>query len=96
MRLLEDSEGSESPGDQEAKRYSLSQLRELQNKLMLITAKTEQSREEANRFLEVSHSTASTSARETMAVRLRISLELLLGKSSMTCSPGLAGAEVLL
>lgn len=62
LRLLNDSEESTSPADQKAKKYSLSQLTELQNKLMLIATKVEQGREEANRFLEVRHSIASSSA----------------------------------
>ncbi|XP_009322559.1 PREDICTED: E3 ubiquitin-protein ligase RNF213-like [Pygoscelis adeliae] len=53
LRLLNDSEESTSPADQKAKKYSLSQLTELQNKLMLIATKVEQGREEANRFLEI-------------------------------------------
>ncbi|XP_055559911.1 E3 ubiquitin-protein ligase rnf213-alpha-like isoform X6 [Falco cherrug] len=53
LRLLDDSEETTSPPDQKAKKYSLSQLTELQNKLMLIATKVEQGREEANRFLEI-------------------------------------------
>ncbi|XP_042653147.1 E3 ubiquitin-protein ligase rnf213-alpha-like [Tyto alba] len=53
LRLLNDSEESESPADWKNKKYSLSQLTELQNKLMLIATKVEQGREEANRFLEI-------------------------------------------
>ncbi|XP_009695289.1 PREDICTED: E3 ubiquitin-protein ligase RNF213-like [Cariama cristata] len=53
LRLLDDSEESTSPADQKAKKYSLSRLTELQNKLMLIATKVEQGREEANRFLEI-------------------------------------------
>ncbi|KAM9258624.1 E3 ubiquitin-protein ligase rnf213-alpha-like [Morus bassanus] len=53
LRLLNDSEESTSPADQKANKCSLSQLTELQNKLMLITTKVEQGREEANRFLEI-------------------------------------------
>nr|XP_009916892.1 PREDICTED: E3 ubiquitin-protein ligase RNF213-like [Haliaeetus albicilla] len=53
LKLLNDGEESASPADQKAKKYSLSQLTELQNKLMLIATKVEQGREEANRFLEV-------------------------------------------
>ncbi|XP_030418159.1 E3 ubiquitin-protein ligase RNF213-like isoform X2 [Gopherus evgoodei] len=44
-------------GDQtdktDSRTYSLAQLTELQNKLMLIAAKAEQGREEVNRFLEI-------------------------------------------
>ncbi|XP_063178349.1 E3 ubiquitin-protein ligase rnf213-alpha-like isoform X3 [Chroicocephalus ridibundus] len=53
LRLLNDSEESTSPADQKDKKCSLSQLTELQNKLMLIATKVEQGREEANRFLEI-------------------------------------------
>ncbi|XP_072704248.1 E3 ubiquitin-protein ligase rnf213-alpha-like isoform X2 [Ciconia boyciana] len=53
LRLLNDSEESTSLGDQKDKKYSLSELTELQNKLMLIATKVEQGREEANRFLEI-------------------------------------------
>ncbi|XP_009867566.1 PREDICTED: E3 ubiquitin-protein ligase RNF213-like, partial [Apaloderma vittatum] len=53
VQLQNDGEKSTSPADQEAKKYSLSQLTELQNKLMLITTKAEKGREEANRFLEI-------------------------------------------
>lgn len=62
LKLLNDREESASPADQKAKKYSLSQLTELQNKLMLIATKVEQGREEANRFLEVRHAPAPTSA----------------------------------
>ena len=62
LRLLNDSKESAFPAGQKAKKYSLSQLTELQNKLMLMATKVEQGREEANRFLEVSRSTAPTSA----------------------------------
>ena len=62
LQLLNDDEESTPPADQKAKKYSLSQLTELQNKLMLIATKVEQGREEANRFLEVSDSAAPTSA----------------------------------
>ncbi|PKU43384.1 hypothetical protein llap_6310 [Limosa lapponica baueri] len=51
--LLKDSTEEESQTDQNAKKYNLAQLTELQNKLMLITTKIEQGREEANRFLEI-------------------------------------------
>lgn len=61
LRLLNDSEESTSPADQKTKKYSLSQLVALQNELTLVATKVEQGREEANRFLEVSHSTAPTS-----------------------------------
>ncbi|XP_026723294.1 E3 ubiquitin-protein ligase rnf213-alpha-like [Athene cunicularia] len=53
LRLRDDDEEGESPADQKVKKYSLSQLTELQNKLMLIATKVEQGREEANRFLEI-------------------------------------------
>ncbi|XP_074936539.1 E3 ubiquitin-protein ligase rnf213-alpha-like, partial [Phalacrocorax aristotelis] len=53
FRLLNDSKESTFPADQKAKSYSFSQLTELQNKLMLVTTKVEQGREEANRFLEI-------------------------------------------
>lgn len=56
--------------DQKAEEYSLAQLTELQNKLMLITTKAEQGREEANRFLEVSHSATPVCAQKTMCIRL--------------------------
>ncbi|KAM6211439.1 E3 ubiquitin-protein ligase rnf213-alpha-like [Sarcoramphus papa] len=51
--LLKDTTEDVSQTDQKAKEYSLAQLTELQNKLMLITTKAEQGREEANRFLEI-------------------------------------------
>ncbi|XP_074996114.1 E3 ubiquitin-protein ligase rnf213-alpha-like isoform X2 [Calonectris borealis] len=51
--LLKDTTEEASQTDQKAKGYSLAQLTELQNKLMLITTKAEQSREEVNRFLEI-------------------------------------------
>ncbi|XP_074786497.1 E3 ubiquitin-protein ligase rnf213-alpha-like [Athene noctua] len=53
LRLRDDDEEGASPADQKVKKYSLSQLTELQNKLMLIATKVEQGREEANRFLEI-------------------------------------------
>ncbi|XP_062496366.1 E3 ubiquitin-protein ligase RNF213-like isoform X4 [Pezoporus occidentalis] len=53
LRLLPDCEGSTSPATPKDKQYSFPELRELQNKLMLITTKVEQGREETNRFLEV-------------------------------------------
>ncbi|KAM6032909.1 E3 ubiquitin-protein ligase rnf213-alpha-like isoform 2-T2 [Chlamydotis macqueenii] len=53
LRLLNDSEETTSPADQKAKKYSFSQLTELQNKLMLMATKVEQGREDANRFLEI-------------------------------------------
>ncbi|KAM6394866.1 E3 ubiquitin-protein ligase rnf213-alpha-like [Rhynochetos jubatus] len=53
LRLLSDSEEGASPADEGPKKYSLSQLTELQNKLMLIATKAEQGTEEANRFLEI-------------------------------------------
>nr|XP_009926081.1 PREDICTED: E3 ubiquitin-protein ligase RNF213-like [Haliaeetus albicilla] len=53
VQLLQDTTEEASQTDQNAKEYSLAQLTELQNKLMLITTKTEQGREEANRFLEI-------------------------------------------
>ncbi|XP_074663829.1 E3 ubiquitin-protein ligase rnf213-alpha-like isoform X2 [Strix aluco] len=53
LRLWDDDEEGASPADQKVKKYSLSQLTELQNKLMLIATKVEQGREEANRFLEI-------------------------------------------
>lgn len=93
LRLLDDGEEGTDHG---VKNYSLSQLTMLQNKLMLIARKAEEGREETNRFLEVSHSTAPTSASKTVAVGLGIFLELFPGPSSMTCSCGLSRAEVLL
>ncbi|XP_074672203.1 E3 ubiquitin-protein ligase rnf213-alpha-like isoform X1 [Strix aluco] len=51
--LLKDTTEEESQTDQKAKEYSLAQLTELQNKLMLVTTKAEQGREEADRFLEI-------------------------------------------
>ncbi|XP_074426105.1 E3 ubiquitin-protein ligase rnf213-alpha-like isoform X2 [Larus michahellis] len=51
--LLKDTTEEESQTDQNAKQYNLAQLTELQNKLMLITTKAEQGREEANRFVEI-------------------------------------------
>ncbi|XP_074938739.1 E3 ubiquitin-protein ligase rnf213-alpha-like isoform X2 [Phalacrocorax aristotelis] len=52
--LLQEDTTEETPQtDQNAKEYNLAQLTELQNKLMLITTKVEQGREEANRFLEI-------------------------------------------
>ena len=56
MLLLKDTTEEESQTDQKAKEYSLAQLTELQNKLMFVTTKAEQGREEADRFLEVRHS----------------------------------------
>ncbi|XP_075580950.1 E3 ubiquitin-protein ligase rnf213-alpha-like [Pelecanus crispus] len=53
LQLLNDSEESAPPADQKAKKYCLSELTELQNKLMLLATKVEQGREEANRFLEI-------------------------------------------
>ncbi|XP_029898687.1 E3 ubiquitin-protein ligase rnf213-alpha-like isoform X1 [Aquila chrysaetos chrysaetos] len=53
VQLLQDTTEEASQTDQNAKEYSLAQLTELQNKLMLITTKAEQGREEANRFLEI-------------------------------------------
>ncbi|XP_056183966.1 E3 ubiquitin-protein ligase rnf213-alpha-like isoform X3 [Falco biarmicus] len=53
LRLLKDATEEASQTDQKAKGYSLAQLIELQNKLMLVTTKAEQGREEANRFLEI-------------------------------------------
>ncbi|XP_065501150.1 E3 ubiquitin-protein ligase rnf213-alpha-like [Caloenas nicobarica] len=52
-QLPRDTPEKASQTDQKAKEYSLAQLTELQNKLMLITTKAEQGREEANRFLEI-------------------------------------------
>ncbi|XP_009475166.1 PREDICTED: E3 ubiquitin-protein ligase RNF213-like [Nipponia nippon] len=51
--LPKDTTEEASQTDQKDKEYSLAQLTELQNKLMLITTKAEQGREEANRFLEI-------------------------------------------
>lgn len=68
--LLKDTTDDASQTDQKAKEYSLAQLTELQNKLMLITTKAEQGREEANRFLEVSHSTTLICAWKTVSIRL--------------------------
>ncbi|KAM9300337.1 E3 ubiquitin-protein ligase rnf213-alpha-like [Morus bassanus] len=51
--LQKDTTEEEPQTDQNAKEYSLAQLTELRNKLMLITTKAEQGREEANRFLEI-------------------------------------------
>lgn len=67
LRLLNDNEESMPPADPKGKKYSLSQLTELQNKLMLIATKVEQGREEANRFLEVGHSAAPMSAWKMVA-----------------------------
>ncbi|KAM6240959.1 E3 ubiquitin-protein ligase rnf213-alpha-like [Porphyrio hochstetteri] len=53
LRVLNDSEQSASSTDQKDKKYSLSQLMELQNKLMLMSTKIEQGREDANCFLEI-------------------------------------------
>ncbi|KAM4682179.1 E3 ubiquitin-protein ligase rnf213-alpha-like isoform 3-T3 [Amazona ochrocephala] len=50
--LLKDTTEGVFQTHQRAK-YSLAELTELQNKLMLITRKAEQGREEANRFLEI-------------------------------------------
>ncbi|KAM9245412.1 E3 ubiquitin-protein ligase rnf213-alpha-like [Leptosomus discolor] len=50
--LLKDTTEEASQTDLKAK-YSLAQLTELQHKLVLITTKTEQGGEEANRFLEI-------------------------------------------
>ncbi|KAM6439343.1 E3 ubiquitin-protein ligase rnf213-alpha-like isoform 2-T2 [Rhynochetos jubatus] len=52
VQLQKDTTVEASQTDQNAREYSLAQLTELQNKLMLIT-KAEQGREEANRFLEI-------------------------------------------
>lgn len=41
--------------DTEEKDYRLDELLELQNKLMLMSSKGEHSREQVNRFTEVSH-----------------------------------------
>lgn len=70
VQLLQDTTEEASQTDQNAKEYSLAQLTELQNKLMLITTKTEQGREEANRFLEVSHSATTMCAWKTVSIRL--------------------------
>ncbi|XP_032847063.2 E3 ubiquitin-protein ligase rnf213-alpha-like [Tyto alba] len=51
--LLKDTTEKESQTDHIDENYSLAHLTELQNKLMLITTKAEQGREEANRFLEI-------------------------------------------
>ncbi|KAM6093566.1 E3 ubiquitin-protein ligase rnf213-alpha-like [Chlamydotis macqueenii] len=51
--LLKDTTEEGSQMDQKDKEYSLAQLTELQNKLMLITTEAEQGREEVNHFLEV-------------------------------------------
>ncbi|KAM6364551.1 LOW QUALITY PROTEIN: E3 ubiquitin-protein ligase rnf213-alpha-like [Pluvialis apricaria] len=53
LRLLDDGKENATSADRKTKKYSLSQLTELQNKLMLIATKVEQGREEANRFLEI-------------------------------------------
>ncbi|XP_026713188.1 E3 ubiquitin-protein ligase rnf213-alpha-like [Athene cunicularia] len=51
--LLKDTTEEESQTDQKAEEYSLAQLTELQNKLMLVTTKAEQGKEEADRFLQI-------------------------------------------
>ncbi|XP_062457519.1 E3 ubiquitin-protein ligase rnf213-alpha-like [Rhea pennata] len=52
LRLLKDGTESMSQAAQ-TRTYSLAQLTELQNKLMLIATKADQGREEVNRFLEI-------------------------------------------
>lgn len=88
FQLLDDGEERTSLADHRVKNYSLSQLMELQNKPMLIAIKVEEGREEANQFLEVSHSTAPTSAPKMVAVGLGVLLELFLEALSMICSCG--------
>ncbi|KAK4830963.1 hypothetical protein QYF61_014422 [Mycteria americana] len=51
--LLKDTTEEASQTDKKAKEYSLAQLTEFQNKVMLITRKAEQGREEADCFLEI-------------------------------------------
>ncbi|XP_067411298.1 E3 ubiquitin-protein ligase rnf213-alpha-like isoform X2 [Emydura macquarii macquarii] len=57
LKLPEESAEKVAQGNQKDKmdyrKYSLAQLTELQNKLMLIATKAEQGREEVNRFLEI-------------------------------------------
>jgi len=68
--LLKDSTEEASQTDQKAKGYSMAQLTELRNKLMLITTKAEQGREEANRFLEVNHSATPICAWKAVSIRI--------------------------
>lgn len=56
--------------DQKAKEYSLAQLTMLQNKPVLKITKAEQGREEANWFLEVSHTATQICAWKTVSISL--------------------------
>ncbi|XP_068024256.1 E3 ubiquitin-protein ligase rnf213-alpha-like [Melanerpes formicivorus] len=53
LKLQGGSEDCKSPAEHRLRMYKLSQLTELQNKLMLIATKVEEGRAEANRFLEI-------------------------------------------
>ncbi|XP_063997714.1 E3 ubiquitin-protein ligase RNF213-like, partial [Pogoniulus pusillus] len=53
LQLRGGSEDCMAPAEHSTRPYQLSQLTELQNKLMLIATKVEEGREEANRFLEI-------------------------------------------